>query len=197
MLSTDSSSVCGRAETLRDYVFDELPANERGSIEQHLPACDDCATELDRLRLTTAALRTLPDREIPQRIAFVSDRVFEPSVFRRFWNSGARLGFASACVLAIALVVSAVYYRADVRPVVQTVSVPQQQIDAAVAKAVAQVRVEDAKLIQAAVQASDKQHDLEYRNQMAAVGESFDYLRTTLNVSYARLGANDGAGVGQ
>jgi anti-sigma factor RsiW len=197
MLSTDSSSVCGRAETLRDYVFDELPANERGAIEQHLFTCDDCATELDRLRLTTAALRTLPDREIPQRIAFVSDRVFEPSVFRRFWNSGARLGFASACVLAMALVVSAVNHRADVSPVVQTVPVPQQQIDAAVAKAVAQVRVEDAKLIQAAVQASDKKHDLEYRNQMAAVGESFDYLRKTLNVSYAKLGANDGAGVGQ
>jgi len=42
-------------------------------MEQHLAACGDCALELDQLRLTTAALRTLPDREIPQRIAFVSD----------------------------------------------------------------------------------------------------------------------------
>ena len=45
-------------------------------------ACGDCALELDQLRLTTAALRTLPDREIPQRIAFVSDQVFEPSRVR-------------------------------------------------------------------------------------------------------------------
>ncbi len=109
-MSTDSSSPCGSAEALRDYAFDELPADERRTMEQHLAVCGDCALELDQLRLTTAALRTLPDREIPQRIAFVSDKVFEPSPvarFCRFWNSAARLGFASACVLAVALVVSA------------------------------------------------------------------------------------------
>src|ERR1700761_9329402 len=104
MLSSDSSSSslspCTRAEALRDYAFDELPVEERLAMEQHLAGCAECALELDRLHLTTAALRTLPDREIPQRIAFVSDRVFEPSAFRRFWNSGARLGFASACMLS-------------------------------------------------------------------------------------------------
>ena len=103
------------------------------------------------LRLTTAALRTLPDREIPQRIAFVSDKVFEPSPFRRFF--GARLGFASACVLAAALVVSAwhfsdAYRPAEVQTVVHTASVSPQQINDAVAKAVAQVRTEDAQMIQ-------------------------------------------------
>jgi len=78
-------------EALQDYVFDELPHGEREAIEQHVAACSECALELDRLRMTTAALRTLPDREIPQRIAFVSDKVFEPSWFHRFWNSGAQL----------------------------------------------------------------------------------------------------------
>ncbi len=114
MLSNDSSSSsspCARAEALRDYAFDELSANERQAMDQHLAGCGDCALELGRLQLTTAALLTLPDREIPQRIAFVSDRVFEPSAFRRFWNSGARLGFASACVLSLALIVSAWHYR--------------------------------------------------------------------------------------
>src|SRR5580704_16769879 len=109
MLSSDSFpafpiSPCAHAEALRDYAFDEqLPQEERRVMEQHLATCADCALALDQLRLTTAALRTLPDHEIPQRIAFVSDRVFEPSLFRRFWNAG----FASACVLALALVVSA------------------------------------------------------------------------------------------
>ena len=79
MLSTDSSSTCGRAEPLRDYAFDELPAGDRGAMEQHLAKCGECALELDRLRMTSAALRSLPDQEIPQRIAFVSDKVFEPS----------------------------------------------------------------------------------------------------------------------
>src|SRR5580692_1679316 len=138
-------------EALRDYAFGELPADRQPELEQHLGVCGECTLELDRLRLTTAALRTLPDREIPQRIAFVSDRVFEPSAFRRFWSSGARLGFASACLLALAMVVSAWHISrpAEVRTVVQTASVSSEQMNAAVAKAVAQVRSEDARMIQA------------------------------------------------
>src|SRR5579862_2164286 len=101
-------------DALRDYAFDELPADRQPELEQHLSLCGECALELDRLRLTTAALRTLPDCEIPQRIAFVSDKVFKPSpvsrFFAGFWNSAARLGFASACVLGAALIVSA-YHR--------------------------------------------------------------------------------------
>jgi len=211
MLSTDSTSSsfpsCGRAEeALRDYAFDELPAGERQAMEQHLAACGDCALELDRLRLTTAALHTLPDREIPQRIAFVSDRVFEPSAFRRFWNSGARLGFASACVVAAAVVVSAwhlsaVYGPAEGRTVVQTASASPEQINAAVAKAVVQVRVQiaenDARTIQAAIQTSERKRDAEYRDQMVAIGENFMVLQKRL--SYATLASNDspGSGAGQ
>jgi anti-sigma factor RsiW len=203
MLSTDSHSSCARAEALRDYAFDEqLSQDERRVMEQHLAACGDCALELDQLRLTAAALRSLPDREIPQRIAFVSDRVFEPSPFRRFWNSGARLGFASACVLAAALVVSAWHlsgHYAEPRTVVQAAAVAPEQIDAAVAKAVAQVRAQvaenDAQVIQAAVQAAERKRGEEYRNQMVALEENFDVLRKTMNRDYARLEGNElGAG---
>jgi anti-sigma factor RsiW len=205
MLSSDStlpfSSSCERAEALRDYAFDEIPAEERGSMEQHLKECEDCVLELDRLRLTTAALRTLQEHEIPQRIAFVSDRVFEPSAFRRFWNSGARLGFASACVLALAIVVSAWHISrpAEVRTVVQTASVSSDQIKAAVATAVAQVRAEDAQMIQAAVQESGRKRDAEYRSQMIVIGENFDRIRKGLNLGYATLASNDltGSGAGQ
>jgi anti-sigma factor RsiW len=201
-MSTDSPSSmpshCARAEALRDYAFDELPADERRAMEQHLAACGDCALELDQLRLTSAALRTLPDREIPQRIAFVSDRVFEPSAFRRFWNSGARLGFASACVLAVALVVSAWHlsgHYAESRTVVQTASVAPDRINAAVARAVAQVRADDALVIEAAVQAAERKRDAEYRGQMVALEENFDVLRKTMNRDYARLEGNEpGAG---
>jgi anti-sigma factor RsiW len=209
MLSSDSTSSCGRAEALRDYAFDELTQDERRAMEQHLAGCGACVMELDQLRLTTAALRTLPDREIPQRIAFVSDRVFEPSAFRRFWDSGARLGFASACVLAAALVVSVWHYRpaeeihtvvqaeAPIKGASQTAST--SEIDAAVAKAVAQVRAEDAQMIQAAVQTSERKRDAEYRNQMIAIEESFDRLRKRQNLSYASLASNDltGSGAGQ
>ena len=210
MLSTDSTSAsfpsCSRAEALRDYTFDELPAGERQAMEQHLAACGDCALELDQLRLTTAALHTLPDREIPQRIAFVSDRVFEPSAFRRFWNSGARLGFASACVVAAAVVISAwhlssVYQPAEGRTVVQTASASPEQINAAVAKAVAQVRAQiaenNAQMIRTAVQTAERKRDAEYRDQMVAIGENFMVLQKRL--TYATLASNDvpGTGAGQ
>ena len=42
---------------------------------------------------------SLPDEEIPQRIAFVSDRVFEPSWWQTVWRSGPAMGFASAVLL--------------------------------------------------------------------------------------------------
>jgi hypothetical protein len=203
MLSTDSSSTCGRAEALRDYAFDELPASERKAMEQHVAQCSECTLELDRLQMTTAALRILPDREIPQRIAFVSDKVFEPSWFARFWSSGARMGFASACLLAMAMVVSTWYIAGtakpgEVRTVVQTAAATgnPQQVDEAVAKAVAQVRKEDAQMIQTAVAASERRQDQQYRNQIVAMQESFDMLRKRMNYSFASMASSD-AGVGQ
>src|SRR6185437_4991729 len=99
-----------QAHLVPDYAFDELGAAERCGMEQHLRECGACAGELDQLRLTTAALRVLPDQEVPRRIAFVSD---SPSAsagwFSGFWNSAARLGFASACVLAGGLCFAALH----------------------------------------------------------------------------------------
>jgi hypothetical protein len=166
-------STCDRAEALRDYAFDELPAGERPGMEQHIAVCGDCAAELDQLRVTTAVLRVLPDREIPQRIAFVSDKVFQPSplarLFGGFWNSAARLGFASACVLGAALIVSAYHRPApvaqrEVRTIIQTADV-SKQINDAVAQAVEKIREEDARMLSA----SDAKHDKEHRALMEAV----------------------------
>lgn len=189
----------GPAESLRDYAFDELPQNERAAVEQHVAACGECALELDRLRMTTAALRMLPEQEIPQRIAFVSDRIFEPSWWQRFRNNGAQMGFASACVLALAIVVSAWQFggtgRTEVRTVVQTAPVPQRQIDAAVAKAVAQARVEDMQVIQAA----EQKREAEYRDQMKAISEDLEVVQARLNRTYMSLASNEmpGSGAGQ
>jgi anti-sigma factor RsiW len=166
-------STCDRAEALRDYAFDELPAADRPEMEQHIAACGDCAGELDQMRVTTAVLRVIPNREIPQRIAFVSDKVFQPSPLARFfggfWNSAARLGFASACIIAGALIVSA-YHRqpatapAEVRTIIQTADVSKQITDA-VTRAVAQVHAEDAQLFAA----SEIRHRDEHRALMDAV----------------------------
>ncbi len=97
---------------LRDYFLQELAnPHQRLLVEAHVKTCAACSEELDRLRIAEAALRSMADEEIPQRIAFVSDKIFEPSPWRRwlaaFWNSGARLGFASAAMLSASLVLLA------------------------------------------------------------------------------------------
>jgi anti-sigma factor RsiW len=138
---------------LRDYFLKELADPQQRQVESHVKTCPACREELDRLRLTEAALFSLRDEEIPQRIAFVSDPVFELSPWRRgwaaFWGSAARLGFASAAMLSAALIVFAVTRQAPVTQVatappatapavVRTVSDAeiQARVDAAVAQVV-------------------------------------------------------------
>jgi len=97
---------------LRDYCLKELTDPQRRQVEAHMKDCPACREELEQLRVTQAALFSLRDEEIPQRIAFVSDPIFEPSHAGRwwaaFWGSGARLGFAGAAMLSAALLFSAV-----------------------------------------------------------------------------------------
>ena len=93
---------------LKEYFLQELPSPQRLQVEAHVKTCPPCREELERLQLTEAALFSLRDEEIPQRIAFVSDQIFEPSPVRRwlsgFWGSTARLGFASAAMLSASLI---------------------------------------------------------------------------------------------
>lgn len=87
---------------LRDYLFDELTAAERGEVEDYLSASAEARAELEQLRLTHAALLHLPEHEIPQRIAFVSDPVLEPSAWQRFWRD--MLGGAPRFAMGMAAV---------------------------------------------------------------------------------------------
>ena len=142
---------------LKDYFLQELPSTQRVQVEAHVKSCPTCREELERLQLTGAALFSLRDEEIPQRIAFVSDQIFEPSPLRRwvsgFWGSTARLGFASAVMLSVSLIYFAATRPAPVpvRTAVATVAAVtpsphevQQQIQQAVSKAVAEVEARQA-----------------------------------------------------
>ena len=145
---------------LKDYFLQELRPPERVRVEAHVETCLTCREELERLHLTGAALFSLRDEEIPQRIAFVSDQIFEPSPLRRwlsgFWGSPARLGFASAAMLSASIFYFAATSTAT-RPapapgpaaVATTAAAPspqqiQRQIDLAVAQAVATVETRQA-----------------------------------------------------
>ncbi len=168
---------------LRDYVLKELSDPERKQVEVHIKGCQGCREEWERLRLTEAALFSLREEEIPQRIAFVSDKIFEPSPWRRawaaFWGSAARLGFASAAMLSVALVVFALA-RTDghvTAPLassgaVQTVPVSageiQQQIQAAVERAVAASEARQQQKLEQVV-ADIRTQDLKDRQQLAGL----------------------------
>jgi anti-sigma factor RsiW len=182
-MSTNDNPACDRADLVRDYAFDELAPAERQSMEQHFASCAGCAAEFDRLRLTAAALRVLPDVEVPRRIAFVSDKVLEPkqSWWAAFWNSGARLGFAAACVLSAGLIFASTHRQPEVRTVVQTASASQAQIDSAVSKAVSEAvektHADDARLTQAALDAVDAKYEAKQRELMVSLQQSYEYMR--------------------
>jgi hypothetical protein len=92
------------SEILKDYVFGELNAAERRAVETAVTADESLRDELARLQLTQSALLSLRDEELPRRIAFVSDKLFEPKWWQVWLNSGPRLGFASAALLAGSIV---------------------------------------------------------------------------------------------
>jgi hypothetical protein len=136
---------------LKDYFLQELAGADRQQVEQHVRGCQACREELDQLRFTEATLLTLREEEIPQRIAFVSDKVFEPSPWKRawsgFWGSASKLGFASAAMVSAALLVFALNRPAPAPQVVKVTTPPvtasispaevQRQIQTAVDQAVA------------------------------------------------------------
>ena len=119
---------CSLSETHKPdwnaYALGELTAPACREAEVHLAACAACRDELATLRLTLDTLSTLRQEEPPRRIAFVSDKVFEPRWWRTLWNPT----FASACVLAVAILV-----HASTRPE----GVTREQIDETVTRAVA------------------------------------------------------------
>jgi hypothetical protein len=178
---------------LRDYYFKELAENERRLTEVHVKICANCREELERLRVTEAVLLTLSDEEIPQRIGFISDPVFQPSPFRRgwdaLWGSAARLGFASAAMLSVALMVFAL-----ARPVPQ-MSTPAPAIDRAaleadfsrrlndvVAKAVAASEARQASQMKELLAASEHRNELETQAMMVRVAEYLEVEKKKLNI---------------
>jgi anti-sigma factor RsiW len=88
---------------LKSYFLGEVARAEKSSVEDHVRGCQSCREELERLKATDAALRSLTEEEPPQRIAFVSDKVFEPRWYQTIWRSGPAMGFASAVLLAGAI----------------------------------------------------------------------------------------------
>lgn len=170
---------------LRDYVLGELGAADQAETKHHVTACQECREELDRLRLTRAALMSLRDEELPRRIGFVSDKVFEPSPLRRgwhaFWGSAARLGFASAAMLTVALLFSALHQPA---PVMMPPPVDQARIEAEISRRVEQAVAESEERQAKLITAAERRVELDRKADRIALEESIAVLAKRRNVMY-------------
>jgi anti-sigma factor RsiW len=174
---------------LKAYVLGEVDRQEQTACENHLEACSACRQELEQLNLTKAALMSMPDEEIPQRIAFVSDKVFEPKWWQTVWRSGPAMVFASAALLS-----SAIFVHAFARPAAPAVApAPVAQIDtgrieaevdqrvqAAVAKAIADVeKREDAKTARILATA-EKRYESQRQADLAEAQQTISLVKNQL-----------------
>jgi anti-sigma factor RsiW len=169
---------------LRDFFLQELAEPQRRQVEAHVQSCPSCRLELDRLRLTQTALSSLADEEIPRRIGFVSDKIFEPSPWRRWWaavHGPAGLGFASAAMLSVALIVSVATRPAPAPRVIQTAStVSEDEIRQRIERAAAAIDARYAQRTEQLVKAIELR-DQEDRRASRAMDEiQIDYLQRSL-----------------
>ncbi len=173
------------------YALGELSPAERRQAESHATSCTACRQELAELRLTLDAMSTLREEEIPRRIAFVSDKVFEP----RWWQSFLRPSFAAG-----ALIAAGIRVHAFVRPAAQPVDTAQieQRIQADVARrieaVVAETEKRDADKAQQLLAESEKRFAEQRKADFATFSANFDMLSKQLTKVYAM---NTGAGFGQ
>jgi anti-sigma factor RsiW len=186
------------------YVLEELAPGDRTRAREHAAVCPHCAEELERLQLTRVLLRAVPEEEMPRRLAFVSDKVFEPNWWQRFWASAPRLGFASAAMLSVAILVSA-YLRPGPAPARANPQPDRAQVAALVEKEVAkrlpvlvQAAVDDAnhrnqERTKDLLASAERRLEFEHRAEMLAVQDNLTILRRQLNQAYVASNAPAGS----
>jgi hypothetical protein len=164
---------------LKEYVLGEMPRREKAALDDHVRGCPSCREELERLNLTRTALLSMEEEEIPRRISFVSDGVFEPRWWQAMWRSGPAMGFAGAALLAAAIVLHA-YARPvnTAAPPVNTAQIEQRierdvnaRVDAAVRAAQARQSAEFAGVLAAA----EKRYEIERRADLETVRQTARY----------------------
>jgi hypothetical protein len=141
----------------KGYVLGELDKNSRTQAEAHAATCGACREELAATRLTLDALSTLREEEVPRRIAFVSDKVFEPRWWQKVWNPT----FAAACVVAAAILVHG--FVGFARPAADPAEI-QARVDRAVTKAVADTQERQAEQFQEVLATLEKQNRINYKS---------------------------------
>ncbi len=181
----------------KSYALGELDARGRQEAENHVAACADCQDELAGLRVTLDAMATLREEELPRRIAFVSDKVFEPRWYEKLFL---RPSFAAAALLAAAILVHA-FVRPVGVPVTTAAQVDTRAIEARVsAEVTARLQSEMATAVNAAVTKAvadtEKHDDQRTALLLSATEQRYSDAADFLNKQVTRMYAlNTGAGV--
>lgn len=84
---------------VKAYAVGEMNEADKRAAAAHVAQCGACREELAGVQASLASLTMLRDEDPPRRIAFVSDKVFEPKWWQRLNPM-----FASACLIAAAIV---------------------------------------------------------------------------------------------
>ena len=192
----------------KSYALGELDARARQEAESHVAACADCQDELAGLRVTLDAMATLREEELPRRIAFVSDKVFEPRWYEKLTQAFLRPSFAAAGLIAAAILV-----HAFVRPVSAPNNSPSQamtQVDTraiearVTAEVTARLQSEMAMAVNTAVNTAvtkavaetEKRDDQRTAQLLSASDRRYSDAADFLNKQVTRIYAlNTGAGV--
>lgn len=176
---------------LKEYVLGEAAAEDRRAIEAHAATCADCRGEILRLRMTQDALLAVRDEEVPRRIAFVSDKVLGPSWWQRFWNSAPQLGFASAALLAVAILAHGALAR-PAAPALDTAAVQAEvdrqvaaKLDTAVTKAVSAAFSASEKKTVDLLAAAEKRYEFDRRADQVAAAANLEMLQKQMVNMYA------------
>lgn len=181
----------------KSYALGEVDSRTRQEAEQHVAACADCQDELAGLRVTLDAMATLREEELPRRIAFVSDKVFEPRWYQQLFL---RPSFAAALVIAAAILVHA-FVRPVGVPANTTAQVDMRAIEARVtAQVTAHLQSEMAMAVDAAVTKAvadtEKREDQRTAGLLSAAEKRYSEDADFLNKQVTRIYAlNTGAGV--
>jgi len=181
----------------KSYALVELDSRALQDAENHVAACADCQDELAGLRVTLDAMATLREEELPRRIAFVSDKVFEPRWYEKLFL---RPSFAAAAVIAAAILVHA-FVRPVGVPVNTTAQVDTRAIEARVsAEVTARLQSEMATAVNAAVSKAvadtEKHDDQRTALLLSATEQRYSDAADFLNKQVTRMYAlNTGAGV--
>jgi hypothetical protein len=182
-------------EDLKAYFLGELALRDKTALEDHVRGCGSCSEELERLKLTHTALLALEEEEVPRRISFVSDKVFEPRWYQTIWRSGPAMGFASAVILAAAILVHGFTVQGFARPVaapatpsVDTAQIEQRierevnaRLDAVVAKSVSDAQAKQATEFARVLDATERRFESRRQADLATVQQAAKYYEQKMS----------------